>query len=169
MSCNLCYVGKPKCELKTRICEHKYSIRNHDDKSSVARHFNSHNHSLSELYWMGIEKVKMPRRGANIGKAYWIHCLYTIIPSGMNKEIVFACFLWCDYCILCIVFLLLWDSVLKKVGAPSVGRYLCWLRSSIITSPVYTHSDIVRIQAEEGRLCGNIEQFNWSAVLACQL
>lgn len=97
--CNLYYVGKTKRELKTRICEHKCSIRNHDDKSSVARHFNSHNHSLSDLHYMGIELVNMPRRGGNRDRillqreAYWIHSLDTLIPNGMNEEISFACFL----------------------------------------------------------------------------
>ena len=97
--CNLYYVGKTKRELKTRICEHKCSIRNHDDKSSVARHFNSLNHSLSDLHYMGIETVNMPRRGGDRDKillqreTYWIHYLDTLIPKGLNEEILFSCFL----------------------------------------------------------------------------
>lgn len=120
-SCNLCYVGKTKCKLKTRICEHKHSIRNHDDKSSVARHFNSHKHSLSELYCMGIETVKMPRRGGNIGEAYWIHCLYTLIPSGMNKEILLLVSYDVNtvYCVLCSF---CYETLcLKKLGLPLLG------------------------------------------------
>ncbi|CAB1339657.1 unnamed protein product, partial [Coregonus sp. 'balchen'] len=64
-SCNFYYVGKTKCEVKTMICEHKSSIRNHDQKSPVARHFNSHNHELSALLYMGIELVKAPYRGGD--------------------------------------------------------------------------------------------------------
>lgn len=43
--CNFYYVGKTKREF--RICEHKSVICNHDEKSPVARHFNSYNHELS--------------------------------------------------------------------------------------------------------------------------
>lgn len=49
LKCSFYYVGKTKSELNTRICEHKSSICNHDEKSPVARHFNSHNHELSAL------------------------------------------------------------------------------------------------------------------------
>lgn len=97
--CNLYYVGKTKRELKTRICEHKCSIRNYDEKSSVARHFNSAKHDVRELTFMGIEVVQMPRRGGDRDRlllqreAYWIHYLGTIIPCGMNEEIVLSCFL----------------------------------------------------------------------------
>lgn len=97
--CNLYYVGKTKCELKTRICEHKCSIRNNDEKSSVARHFNSHKHTLSDLHYMGIETVSMPHRGGKRDKillqreTYWIHYLDTLIPKGLNEEILFTSFL----------------------------------------------------------------------------
>ncbi len=36
-----------------------------DDKSSVTRHFNCHKHSVRELQYMGIETVKISRRGSN--------------------------------------------------------------------------------------------------------
>ncbi|XP_078019493.1 uncharacterized protein LOC117246924 isoform X1 [Epinephelus lanceolatus] len=66
--CNLYYVGKTKWELKTRICEHKCSIRNHDSKSAVARHFNSYYHTTADLRYMGIEAVKIPPRGGDQDK-----------------------------------------------------------------------------------------------------
>lgn len=97
--CDLYYVGKTKRELKTRICEHKSSIRNHDEKSAVARHFNAVKHEARQLQYMGIEVVQTPRRGGDRDKlllqreAYWIHQLDTLIPKGMNEELVLSCFL----------------------------------------------------------------------------
>ncbi|KAL2087323.1 hypothetical protein ACEWY4_018382 [Coilia grayii] len=97
--CNLYYVGKTKRFLKTRICEHKSSTRNHDEKSSVARHFNRQNHSTKDLKYMGIEAVQAPRRGGDRDnlllkrEAFWIYTLDTLIPKGMNEEIVLSCFL----------------------------------------------------------------------------
>lgn len=41
------------------------SNHNHDDKSSVAINFISHDHSVSELHHMGVEEVKKQRRGGN--------------------------------------------------------------------------------------------------------
>lgn len=41
------------------------SFRNHDEKSSVARHFTSHNLTLSEPHYMGIETVKTPLGSCN--------------------------------------------------------------------------------------------------------
>lgn len=97
--CNLYYVGKTKRLLKTRICEHKSSIRNCDEKSSVARHFNQLKHNTTDLKYMGIEVVETPRRGGDRDnlllkrEAYWIHTLDTLIPRGMNEEIILSCFL----------------------------------------------------------------------------
>lgn len=56
-----------KTKVKTRICEDEFSIRNYEDKSSVASHFSSYNDSLSELQYMGRETVKMPQREVVIG------------------------------------------------------------------------------------------------------
>ncbi len=62
------------------------------------QYFNSHSHCLNELHYMGIEIVKMSQRAGNNDRillqreAYWIHCLDTLIPNGMNEEISFACF-----------------------------------------------------------------------------
>ena len=97
--CNLYYVGKTKRELKTRICEHKCSIRRQDIKSSVARHFNSHNHTPADLRYMGIEVVSTPPRGGDKEKfllqreCFYIHFLDTLEPRGLNEEILFSCFL----------------------------------------------------------------------------
>ena len=98
--CNLFYVGKTKRALKTRIGQHKCSIRRQDSKSSVARHFNAHNHSDESLRYMGIEVVSTPSRSGDREKlllqreCFWIHCLDTLEPKGLNEEITLSCFLW---------------------------------------------------------------------------
>ncbi len=97
--CGLCYVGKTKRELRIRISEHKSSIRNSDEKSSVARHFNSAGHDVCSLRFQGIEEVKPLKRGGDREKAllqreaFWIHTLQTEYPKGMNEELLLGCFL----------------------------------------------------------------------------
>ena len=97
--CGLCYVGKTIREIKTRFSEHKSSIRNNDEKSSVARHFNSVGHSVSSLRFQGIEVVNPLKRGGDRDRAllqkeaYWIHTLQTEHPKGLNEELLLGCFL----------------------------------------------------------------------------
>ena len=88
--CALCYVGKTKRELRVRISEHKSSIRNRDERSPVARHFNSAGHGVCMLRFMGIEVVRSSLRGGDREKkllqreADWIHHLQTEYPGGLN-------------------------------------------------------------------------------------
>ena len=97
--CGLCYVGKTTRELKVRISEHKSTIRNKDEKSSVARHFNEAGHDVCTLRFQGIELVRPPKRGGNRDQlllqreAYWIHALQTEVPKGLNEELLLGCFL----------------------------------------------------------------------------
>ncbi len=97
--CGLCYVGKTKRELRIRISEHKSGIRNFDEKSSVARHFNSAGHDVCSLRFQGIEEVKPLKRGGDREKAllqreaFWIHTLQTEYPKGMDEELLLGCFL----------------------------------------------------------------------------
>ena len=63
-----CYVGKKKREFKgrrIRICEHKSSISNRDERPPVARHFNSAGHGVCKLGFMVIEAVRPPLRGGD--------------------------------------------------------------------------------------------------------
>ena len=97
--CGYGYVGKTKRELRIRINEHKSNIRNKDEKSPVARHFNEAGHTVCDLRFQGIEVVKPIKRGGNREKlllqreAYWIHYLKTEFPKGLNEELVLSCFL----------------------------------------------------------------------------
>ena len=97
--CGFCYVGKTKRELRVRINEHKSNIRNHDIKSSVARHFNESGHDVCTLKFQGIEAVKALKRVGDRERyllqweAYWIFMLQTVHPNGLNEELVLNCFL----------------------------------------------------------------------------
>ena len=97
--CGLFYVGKTKRQLKTRIFEHKCAIRKNDDKSSVARHFNSVGHNANMLKFMGLELVNRPPRGGDREnlllqrEAWHIFNLNTCIPHGMNEDLTLSCFL----------------------------------------------------------------------------
>ena len=77
----------------------KSSIRNRDEKSSVARHFNAVGHDVCTLRFQGIEVVNPLKRGGDRDKvllqreAYWIHTLQTEHPKGLNEELLLGCFL----------------------------------------------------------------------------
>ena len=97
--CGLCYVGKTKRELKVRISEHKSNIRNKDEKSPVARHFNAVGHKVCSLRFQGIEAIQPLKRGGDRDRfllqreAWWIHTLQTEHPKGLNEELLLGCFL----------------------------------------------------------------------------
>ena len=90
--CGKAYVGKTSRALKTRIAEHRSTIRNGDEKSPVALHFKQAHHNVSSLRYLGIEKVQRPRRGGDIDnlllrrELWWIHYLKTMAPIGLNEE-----------------------------------------------------------------------------------
>ncbi len=56
------YVDKTTCALRTRMIEHTSAIRRQDETSSISRHFKSANHSLSDMMFLGIERILPHRR-----------------------------------------------------------------------------------------------------------
>ncbi|XP_035254901.1 uncharacterized protein LOC118217183, partial [Anguilla anguilla] len=90
--CGLAYIGKTIRSLKTSISEHRSNIRTRDVRSPVAAHFMQVNHNVSSLQYIGMEKVRVPRRGGNINRlllqteCYWIYRLNTLSPKGLNEE-----------------------------------------------------------------------------------
>ncbi|XP_049423574.1 uncharacterized protein LOC125883384 [Epinephelus fuscoguttatus] len=64
--CGLAYIGKTTRALKTRIAEHRSTIRNEVTSSPVAVHFSAARHNISTLRYVGIETLKCPRRGGDI-------------------------------------------------------------------------------------------------------
>lgn len=90
--CGLAYVGKTTRALRTRISEHRSTIRTGDERSPVAAHFKRAGHNVSALRYVGVEFVTSPPRGGDHGKrllqreTYWIHALNTMSPNGLNEE-----------------------------------------------------------------------------------
>ncbi|OCT87563.1 hypothetical protein XELAEV_18021259mg, partial [Xenopus laevis] len=89
--CGLAYIGQTIRAVKTRIKEHKGSIRNFKkgaaNDTTVSRHFNVANHNQSQLRWAILEVVNPMQRGGNLRKklsqreAYWIKKLDTLYPK----------------------------------------------------------------------------------------
>lgn len=58
----------------------------------VAAHFVQAEHAISSLRYIGIEMVKMSRRGGDNERkllqreSFWIHRLNTLSPLGLNVE-----------------------------------------------------------------------------------
>lgn len=61
--CGKSYVGKTSRALKTRIAEHRSTIRCKNLNYPVAAHFVEFNHPISSLKYIGIERVTLPPRG----------------------------------------------------------------------------------------------------------
>lgn len=97
--CPLLYVGKTIRALRTRILEHLSAIRRCDATSSVSQHFQLAKHAISDLKFLGIERVLPKRRGGDVDKkllqreSFWIFELNSLFPKGMNEEINYSCFL----------------------------------------------------------------------------
>ena len=90
--CGLSYIGKTRRSLKTRISEHRSTIRTGETKNLVAAHFVQGGHPISSLRYIGIEMVKMSRRGEDIERkllqreSFWIHMPNILSPLGLNEE-----------------------------------------------------------------------------------
>ncbi|KAJ0063651.1 hypothetical protein NL108_004773 [Boleophthalmus pectinirostris] len=97
--CGKAYVGKTSRALKTRIAEHRSTIRCKNMNYPVAAHFVDFNHPISSLRYIGIEHVELPPRGGNLEmllskrEHFWIHHLKTFTPHGLNIEFDLRCFL----------------------------------------------------------------------------
>ena len=98
-SCGKAYVGQTKRQLKQHIAEHHSSIRCKNIDYPVAAHLVESNHPISSLKYTGIEHIALPRTGGNIEilllqrEAYWISCLKTLTPSGLNIDFDLRLFL----------------------------------------------------------------------------
>ncbi|OCT78300.1 hypothetical protein XELAEV_18029407mg, partial [Xenopus laevis] len=110
--CGLTYVGQTSRSIKTRLKEHKSSIRNYTpdiekqeskkeniSEMSVAKHFFHNKHTVAQLRWNILEQVTT-ERGGNIRKrllqreAVWIKRLDSLTPMGLNESFNMRCFLY---------------------------------------------------------------------------
>ncbi|KAE8608009.1 hypothetical protein XENTR_v10011364 [Xenopus tropicalis] len=90
--CGKLYVGETTRPLTTKIGEHKSDIRLGKVTSPVARHFQAERHQVSQLRYMGIERVCMPKRGGDRElllkqrELKWINRLNSLSPDGLNED-----------------------------------------------------------------------------------
>lgn len=106
-SCPKLYIGQTKQELRKRVQKHISTITLADrDKragktlTSVAEHFlQVHKGRTSDLTVFGLEKLKANIRGGDPVPALlrkesrWIYNLQTLIPDGLNEELLYTGFL----------------------------------------------------------------------------
>ncbi|OCU00145.1 hypothetical protein XELAEV_18005931mg [Xenopus laevis] len=82
--------------VKECVKEHRSNIRNFKSgtatDTTVSIHFHTERHNLSQLKWMILNKVNMPKGGGDIRQilsqreAYWIKTMDTMLPRGMNDH-----------------------------------------------------------------------------------
>lgn len=96
--CGLMYIGKTERKLKIRIGEHKSMIRNKNMKSNLAAHWITHNHNISQVRFMAVEKIEK-REGTDSQKllsqreVMLIKKFQTVEPMGLNDKLDLVCFL----------------------------------------------------------------------------
>uniref|UniRef100_A0A1B8Y3M1 GIY-YIG domain-containing protein n=1 Tax=Xenopus tropicalis TaxID=8364 RepID=A0A1B8Y3M1_XENTR len=97
--CPKMYIGKTFRELRKRILEHVGTIV-HKKDTPLARHMRDfHSSNPLEIYFFGIEKVKLSERKGNIDnillkkECQWIFRLKTRSPMGLNEGFTFTPFI----------------------------------------------------------------------------
>lgn len=84
--CNIQYVGETNRKLAARLTDHRSNIK-HNKPTPIAMHFNSANHSFSDISAIAIEQIDLCDRTATTRKQreqYWQNKLATKIPLGLN-------------------------------------------------------------------------------------
>lgn len=90
--CKLIYVGETKCDLKTRLNNHRYTIRKQRLDLPVPKHFSELGHNEWDLRCMIIDSVPPLRRGGDRlmklrkKELDWIFKLEALKPRGLNLE-----------------------------------------------------------------------------------
>lgn len=104
-ACDKIYVGQTTQEVRKRIQWHRFDIslakrdESQENKklTSVALHF--HHHGKPEGFKViGLDHVKLNTRGGDPipillrSESRWIHRLNSLVPDGMNEELLFTGF-----------------------------------------------------------------------------
>ena len=89
IQCKVCskqYVGQTSNAISKRFNSHLYDVLNNLNKP-VARHFNSRNHSASDMILTPFEKLYIKDRTLlNVRESYWIYEKQTVI-HGLNVNV----------------------------------------------------------------------------------
>ncbi|XP_077137236.1 uncharacterized protein LOC143798719 [Ranitomeya variabilis] len=90
--CKLWYIGETTGELKTRINNHRHSIRKKRLDLPVSKHFTEAKHTERDLKFRIIDGISTQRRGGDRTallkklELRWIYELNTLKPKGLNVE-----------------------------------------------------------------------------------
>lgn len=90
--CNLIYVGETTCDLKTRLNNHRYSIRKKRMDLPVSKHCSEKGHSEWDIRYMILDFVPPLRRGGDSLTQHkrkeleWIHRIDSLKPRELNVE-----------------------------------------------------------------------------------
>ncbi len=86
--CGLQYVGQTKRAFKQRMWEHKNSIKKNTLNTLIVNHFNSNDHTIEDFSAQIIEVIgDNSKRTLIQAEDYWIKCLNSVFPLGMNNQI----------------------------------------------------------------------------------
>ena len=80
------YIGETGTTLYERMANHISTIRNQKN-DPIPQHFSSDGHSVADLEWLGIEKLR--RNDIHLRKireSFWIKKLETLEPKGLNQN-----------------------------------------------------------------------------------
>lgn len=78
--------------MKTRLNQHRYSIRKKRLDLPVSKHFVDANHSERDLKFMILDHIPIQRTGGDRilrlkkKELMWIHTLNTLNPNGLNVD-----------------------------------------------------------------------------------
>lgn len=90
--CGLLYVGETKNEFKTRLNNHRYSIRKARNDLPVPKHFSESKHTERDIKFMLLQHIPPPNRGGDrltiLKKCElsWIFRLNSLRPNGLNVD-----------------------------------------------------------------------------------
>lgn len=90
--CKMVYIGETKNDIKTRINQHRYSIRKKRLDLPVPKHFCEMDHREKDLRFMVLDHIPTQRRGGDRGlmlkkrELMWIHKLNSLTPNGLNVD-----------------------------------------------------------------------------------
>ena len=87
--CCKLYIGETGRRLSDRFAEHLRSVRNNDVDKPVARHFNTANHSISNMKIYAISPISGGNDSRKRHEKRLIFKIGTIHPHGLNERFFF--------------------------------------------------------------------------------
>ncbi|OCT94650.1 hypothetical protein XELAEV_18012333mg [Xenopus laevis] len=90
--CGMIYVGETIQKVKSRISQHKSTIKFGNTALPLSRHFKEKGHTVEQLRFMVLEYVPPLVRGGDREfrlkqrEVWWMKILNSLHPAGLNKD-----------------------------------------------------------------------------------